>query len=146
MNDHAKGTLPRAGKGPLGPPPVLDGALGAVVDVVAGWPGVSASVHWYLFDQSRVDGVDFYVGEEELGHLHLDGSIHLATSPGLGEALIAEGVAKPFRYQQAGLSNRSDASVSTPRSPCSAATTSICERKTVFRRRIQTSIGAGVTL
>ena len=44
--------------------------------------------------------MDFYLGQEELGHLHLDGSIHLATSDALGKALIAEGVARPFRYQR----------------------------------------------
>jgi Family of unknown function (DUF5519) len=38
--------------------------------------------------------------DKELGHLHLDGSIHLATSPALGKALISEGIVKPFRYQQ----------------------------------------------
>ena len=99
MNDEARATLPRAAKGPVAPPPVLDGALQVVVDAVSAWPGISTTVHWYLFDQSRVDGVDFYLGEEELGHLHLDGSIHLATPSGLGRALVAEGAARPFRWQ-----------------------------------------------
>jgi hypothetical protein len=81
-------------------PPTLDGPLQVIVDAVAGWPGVDTTVHWHLIDRSRVDGVDFYVGEEELGHLHLDGSIHLATSPDLGQTLIGEGAAKAFRYQK----------------------------------------------
>ncbi len=92
-------TLPRDAKGPIGPPPVLDGPLGEVVAAVSAWPGIDTTVHWYLFDQSRVDGVDFYLADEELGHLHLDGSIHLATSHRLGRELVAEGAAKPFRYQ-----------------------------------------------
>ena len=100
MSNQAIGTLPRAAKGPIGPPPPLTGTMREVADAVAGWPGVVTTVHWYLFDQSRVDGVDFYLGEDELGHLHLDGSIHLATSPELGRKLIAEGAAKPFRYQR----------------------------------------------
>lgn len=100
MTALAKGTLPRADKGPVRPPPLIDPPLQAVVDVVAGWPGIETTVHWHLFDKSRVDGVDFYLADEELGHLHLDGSIHLATNPSLGAALISEGVAKPFRYQQ----------------------------------------------
>ena len=99
MTVETRATLPRHAKGPIGPPPVLAGALGEVVAAVSAWPAIETSVHWYLFDQSQVDGVDFYLGEEELGHLHLDGSIHLATSYGLGRKLIAEGVAKPFRYQ-----------------------------------------------
>jgi hypothetical protein len=96
----ARSTLPRAAKGPVAPPPVVDGPLQTIVDAVAGWPGVNTTVNWHLMDKSRVDGVDFYLEEEELGHLHLDGSIHLAASPDLGKAMIAEGVAKPFRYQQ----------------------------------------------
>ena len=100
MTNQAIGTLPREAKGPLGPPPALSGALGEVAGAVASWPGVVTTVHWYLFDQSQVDGVDFYLGDDELGHLHLDGSIHLATSPELGRELVAQGLAKPFRYQR----------------------------------------------
>jgi hypothetical protein len=99
MNDQAQGTLPRSEKGPMAPAPHLEGNLGAVVAVVASWPGISATAHWSLFDKTLLDGADFYLGEDELGHLHLDGSIHLATSPALGKALIADGKAKPFRYQ-----------------------------------------------
>jgi hypothetical protein len=54
--------------------------------------------HWDPFHPSRIDGVDFYFGEEELGHIHFDGSVHLATSPGLGRALVSEGLALPFTY------------------------------------------------
>lgn len=97
MTDHASSTLPRAAKGPLAPPPVLDGALGRVADTIAAWPDVIATTHWTL-DQSEVDGIDFYVGDEELGHIHLDGSIHLATSPTLSEQLVAEGLGTPFRW------------------------------------------------
>ena len=98
MNEAALGTLRRSDKGPIAPPPVLGGKLGAVSEIVTAWPGVTPTVHWDLDDHTRVDGIDFYVGDLELGHLHLDGSLHLATSPTLGAALIAEGLAKPFRY------------------------------------------------
>ena len=100
MDEHALGTLARAEKGPVRPPPPLDGPLGTVADAVRGWPGVIATVHWDLFRPSRVDGIDFYLAGDELGHIHLDGSLHLATSPTLGRALIAEGLARPFRYGQ----------------------------------------------
>lgn len=100
MKTKAIGTLSRAEKGPIEPPPVLDGPLREIVDAVAGWPGIRATVHWDLVDRSRVDGVDFYLAEEELGHLHLDGSIHLATNARLGGAMVAEGVARRFRFQQ----------------------------------------------
>lgn len=100
MKAQARGTMPREAKGPVIAPPLLDGDLQTIVDAVAGWPGVNTTVHWHLFDRSRVDGVDFYLGEDELGHLHLDGSIHLATTAGLAKTLIAEGVARPFIYLQ----------------------------------------------
>ena len=83
MTDQAHSTLPREAKGPLAPPPALKGDLQAVAEAVGAWPEVTATTHWHFADQSRVDGVDFYVGAEELGHLHLDGSIHLATTPAL---------------------------------------------------------------
>lgn len=100
MNTSAIGTLPRGAKGPLGQPPLLEGPLQRVVDVVSGWEGIDTTVHWHFSDQSEVDGVDFYWEGQELGHIHLDGEIHLATSPALGKRMIAEGVAKAFRYQR----------------------------------------------
>ena len=96
MRDQALSTLPRRAKGPIAPPPALAGKLKAVADAVAAWPDVEATIHWRFDQPSRVDGVDFYVGSEELGHIHLDGSIHLATTPRLGAELVAEGLAKPF--------------------------------------------------
>ena len=42
------------------------------------------------------DAVDgFCVGEQELGHIHLDVSIHLATSPTLGRASQSIGLTEP---------------------------------------------------
>ncbi len=35
---------------------------------------------------------------DELGHIHLDGSIHLATAPELGAQLVAEGLGRPFPW------------------------------------------------
>ena len=98
MIEPAQSTLPRAAKGPMAPPPALQGELKTVADAVAAWPGVEATTHWHFADQSRIDGVDFYVGAEELGHLHLDGSIHLATTPELSAALVGDGLGSPFRY------------------------------------------------
>ena len=98
MIETAQSTLPRDAKGPLAAAPKLRGDLQTVSDAVASWADVEATTHWHFADQTRVDGVDFYVGDEELGHLHLDGSIHLATTPDLSKALIAEGLGTPFRY------------------------------------------------
>jgi hypothetical protein len=98
MSNQAIGTLDREQKGRVAPPPTLQEPLQSIVDAVASWPGVVTTVHWHPADRSRIDGVDFYLADQELGHLHLNGDIHLATCPELGHALIAEGVAQPFRY------------------------------------------------
>ncbi len=98
MIDRANGTMSRANKGPIEPAPHLEEALQAVADIVSTWPNISATVHWNVFRPTQIDGTDFYVDEEELGHIHLDGYIHLATSLRFGAALIAEGRAEPFPY------------------------------------------------
>ncbi len=98
MNEPAFDTMPRSAKGPVAPPPRLDGPLATVADAVTNWPGVLATVHWDLHEPTRVDGVDFYVGKRELGHIHLGGEVHLATDPRLGAELVASGHARPFRY------------------------------------------------
>ena len=98
MIEQAQSTLPRSAKGPLAPPPRLWDDLQAVVEAVAAWPEVQVTMHWHFSDYSRVDGVDFYVGDDELGHLHLDGSIHLATTAALQAELIGEGVGTLFPY------------------------------------------------
>ena len=98
MTEQALSTLPRAAKGPIVPPPELDGELRTVADAIAAWPEVKATTHWHLRDRGRVDGIDFYVGPDELGHIHLDGSIHLATTPGLGATLVSEGLGRPFPW------------------------------------------------
>ena len=98
MIEEAHSTLPREAKGPLAAAPRLQGDLQAVSDRVAAWPGVESSTHWHFADPGRIDGVDFYVDGNELGHLHLDGSIHLATSPTLSAELVAEGLGSPFPY------------------------------------------------
>ncbi len=98
MTEQAISTLSRDAKGPLAPPPTLEGRFQAVADAVAAWPEVEATTHWHFADQSRVDGADFYVGADELGHIHLDGSIHLATTPELGAKLVAESLGRPFPW------------------------------------------------
>jgi hypothetical protein len=97
-HQRAIGTMPRATKGPVIPPPELNKSLKAVADTVIGWPNIIATAHWDPFHPTHIDGVDFYFGEEELGHIHLDGRIHLATSPHLGKALVEHGLARPLIY------------------------------------------------
>ena len=88
-----------AEKGPRAPVPTLSALLEPISQAVQSWPGIVAAAHWDLYRVGEVvDGADFYVGEAELGHLHLGGELHLATPPALGAALIAAGHARPLRY------------------------------------------------
>ena len=97
MIDQARSVLPWNAKEPLAPRSDLLGTIGRIAEVVATWPGVIATTHWSL-DYSEMEGVNFYLGDRELGHIFLDGSIHLATSPALGAAIVAEMLGKPSRW------------------------------------------------
>jgi len=85
-------------KGRFSPPPTLPKHAEIVSKELASWPEVHARTHWLLGDESEVDGADFYVGEEEIGHLHLEGQAHVATGLGLREVLVAAKLASPFRW------------------------------------------------
>ena len=91
-------TLPLAEKGVFRPAPRLKGPAQKTSDAVQAWPGIIAATHWHLSDPTRVDGADFYFGADELGHIHLDGEIHLATDRLLHKALIGAGLAEPFPW------------------------------------------------
>lgn len=88
-------------KGRFAPPPVLPTYAQRVSEAVASWTDVNARTHWLLGDESEVDGADFYLGEDELGHLHLDGEAHVATGLTLRKALVAAKLASPFRWSEA---------------------------------------------
>ena len=100
-------------KGPIRPPPRLAGPAQFVSTEIQSWPKIRAATHWYLYDPTQVDGADFYVGERELGHIHLDGDVHLALTPGLSERLIEAGLAQEFPWGsdwvQAPITNRAEA-------------------------------------
>jgi hypothetical protein len=90
-----------ADKGPIKPPPVLKGPAQFVSQEIQSWPGIVAATHWFLYDQTQVDGADFYVSDRELGHIHLDGEIHLGTTRTLAAMLIEHGLADPFEWGDA---------------------------------------------
>jgi hypothetical protein len=100
-------------KGKIRSPPKLKGPAQSVSSEIQSWPGVIAATHWFLYDRTQVDGADFYVGEEELGHIHLDGELHLGVTVGLRRQLIEAGRAEAFPWGddwvQAPISSRRDA-------------------------------------
>ena len=85
-------------KGPVKPPPVLSKFPQQVSREIQSWKDIIAATHWYLYDPTQTDGADFYVGHEQLGHIHLDGEIHLATGKQLAAALIKNKLAGKFPY------------------------------------------------
>lgn len=95
------GTMPRAAKGRVAPPPKLPAAAQRVADRVAAMPGVIAQAHWEIGSQTEVNGTDFYVDEHEVGHIHLDGEAHIALGAALGREVIAQGLARRFRWSDA---------------------------------------------
>ena len=100
-------------KGKVRPPPKLKGPAQSVSREIQSWPGIVAATHWYLHDRTQIDGADFYVGEKELGHIHLDGELHLFLTVGLRERLIEAGLAEPLPWAedcvQAPISSKRDA-------------------------------------
>ena len=95
------GTMSRREKGRVAPPPALAEAPQAVADAVARLPGVTVQAHWEIGSQDAVNGTDFYVGEEELGHIHLDGEAHVPLGAAVVEALVKAGLARRFRWSGA---------------------------------------------
>jgi hypothetical protein len=87
-----------AEKGRFSPPPTLPKHAQVVSQALASWDDVHARTHWLLGDESVVDGADFYVGQEEIGHLHLEGQAHVATGLALRKALVSAKLAAPFRW------------------------------------------------
>lgn len=85
-------------KGKIIPPPKMSLHLQTVSEAIQQWKGIIAASHWDLYDRSRVDGADFYVGNQELGHIHLNGEVHLATTDALCKPLVRAGLAEKFPY------------------------------------------------
>lgn len=90
-----------AEKGRYAPPPVLAPPHAEQLSrTLASWPHVHARTHWRLGDETVIDGADFYVGEEELGHLHLDGEAHVAVGRTLRDALVPRHLGRAFRWSE----------------------------------------------
>lgn len=89
-----------AEKGRYAPPPQLEPLAQRVSATLASWPEVHARTHWLLGDEQVVDGADFYLGQEELGHLHLDSVAHVMHSLPVANALIKAGLGQRFHWNR----------------------------------------------
>ena len=85
-------------KGPIAPPPILEEPYQTTAQAIRGWKDVISATHWHLYNKGQVDGIDFYVKDRELGHIHLNGDIHLATNDFLGKLLVNHQLASTFPY------------------------------------------------
>jgi len=89
-----------AEKGRYAPPPRLKPAAQRVAQALAKWPGVHARTHWLLGDEREVDGADFYFGEDELGHIHLDSAAHVVHARATADMLIKAGLGRRFEWSR----------------------------------------------
>ena len=95
-------TIQLRNPGPLKPAPQLEGFAQDVSTELQSWPGMISATHWQLGDPTRVDGAEFHVEKGgELGHIHLNGEVHLALTKALRDCLVAGKLAKPFRWSDA---------------------------------------------
>jgi Family of unknown function (DUF5519) len=85
-------------KGPFQKPPVLKGFAQDVSEEIQSWPGMISATHWTIGDSTKVNGADFYVGAAELGHIHLDGEIHLLLTSKIRNLLIEKKLAQAFPW------------------------------------------------
>jgi hypothetical protein len=92
--------MSRKAKGRVAPPPRLDGAAQSVAAEVAALPDVIVQAHWEIGSQTEVNGTDFYVGEDELGHIHLDGEAHIPVGRELADVLIRARLAGRFPWSR----------------------------------------------
>lgn len=92
--------MPRKAKGRVARAPRLGAAAQAVADGVAALPDVIVQAHWEIGSQTDVNGADFYVGEHELGHIHLDGEAHVPLGRALVDLVIAAKLARRFAYSR----------------------------------------------
>ena len=76
----------------------MDELAQAVAQAIQCWDDGIAVTHWDLFDHTRVDGADFYAGEEELGHIHLNGDVYMAAAKAIYQALITAELAGSLPY------------------------------------------------
>ena len=93
--------MSRTAKGRVAPPPELPPDAQRVADRVARLPGVVAQAHWEIGSQTEINGTDFYVDEQELGHIHLDGEAHIPVGDDLARVVITRGLARRFRWSDA---------------------------------------------
>ena len=89
-----------AEKGNFMPPPVLSQYPEMVSKEIQQWDNIISATHWEIHNNNKANGSDFYVGLAELGHIHLDGMLHLPSTKEISKLLIQAKIAEKFIYVQ----------------------------------------------
>lgn len=87
--------------GPVEAAPILEGTAGELAKIIASWPGVAAYTHWQLGSPGVVDGAEFHLGDPELGHIHLDGTVRIPLDSALTSMLVRKGLGRSPRWSGA---------------------------------------------
>lgn len=87
-------------KGNFMPPPILSQYPELVSKEIQQWENIISATHWEIHNNNKANGADFYVGPAELGHIHLDGMLHLPSTKELSKMLIQAKIAEKFIYAQ----------------------------------------------
>ena len=85
-------------EGVIQPAPALRGKAEEVALELKKWDGMQAVTHWQLGNAQKVDGAEFHVDGRELGHIHLNGEVHLLLTKRLSRALIQKHLAEKFPW------------------------------------------------
>ena len=87
-------------KGKIIPPPVLSNYSEIVSQEIQKWDNIISATHWEIWDNNKPNGADFYLKELELGHIHLDDMLHIASTKEFATALIKSKLAQKFPYSE----------------------------------------------
>ena len=87
-------------KGNIIPPPVLSKYPEMASIEIQQWENIISATHWEIHNNNKPNGADFYMKEHELGHIHLDGMLHVPSTKEISKALIQAKLAEKFIYAQ----------------------------------------------
>ncbi|MBE7209448.1 MAG: DUF5519 family protein [Gluconacetobacter diazotrophicus] len=88
-------------QGPIQAAPRLEDHAGMLASTVESWPGVAAFTHWQPGSPGVVDGAEFHVGDDELGHVHLDATAHILMGRTITSLLSRKSLGKPPSWSDA---------------------------------------------
>ena len=87
-------------KGPYKDPPTLPRHAQRLVETISAWPGVHTRAHWAIGSTTIADGTDFYIGQDELGHIHISQEAHMPNSLPIADLIVESGLAPRFFWDK----------------------------------------------